>query len=207
MNSLKQALNHFKQNRQNSFLLGILATSLVVTLRYIPLFSAFLISLVALLLQDLAKQLIVHKKWPVRFQSTFARALSYMIVAVILLPTSVLLGSAVGFLESPQELFVSVPFSLSLIILGVYFYLILSHALRFHFEQNENLAKSIDFIGVASFKNLNMYVPLSLYLAVLILIGGMTKGAGLIVALPFLFYVNHFSYKELEKRGVIVPVP
>lgn len=206
MNSFKQALNQLNNSWKNSLLLGVLATFFVFLVRYIPWGSAFVMSFGILIFQEVARNLVVTTSW--RHHSPFLRKewIPYLITSLILLPTSVLMGSALGILESPQTLLATAPMSLGLLILAVYFYLVLSHALRLHSEKNESLAKAIDIVGLASLRHFRLYFTLSFYFGLLILISGMTKGVGLLVTLPLLFYANHFAYVEMNQRGFTAPV-
>lgn len=206
MNSFKQALNQLNSSWKNSLILGALATFFIFLVRYIPWGSAFVMSFGILIFQEVARNLVVTASWRPHSQFLRKEWIPYLITSLILLPTSVLLGSALGILESPQTLLATAPMSLGLLILAVYFYLVLSQALRLHSERNESLAKTIDIVGLASLKNFRLYFALSFYFGLLILISGMTKGVGLLVTLPLLFYANHFAYVEMNQRGFTAPV-
>ncbi|MBV2168109.1 MAG: hypothetical protein KUL82_05310 [Bdellovibrio sp.] len=206
MNSFKQALNQLNSSWKNSLILGALATFFIFLIRYIPWGSAFVMSFGILIFQEVARNLVVTSSWRPHSQFLRKEWIPYLITSLILLPTSVLLGSALGILESPQTLLATAPMSLGLLILAVYFYLVLSQALRLHSERNESLAKAIDIVGLASLKNFRLYFTLSFYFGLLILISGMTKGVGLLVTLPLLFYANHFAYVEMNQRGFTAPV-
>lgn len=201
MNSFKQALFQFKNTWKNSLLLGATSASFVIVVHNLPYLSAFLISFGVLIFQTIAQNLIEGKTKAHDLLFLVKGIISYLIISLMLLPTSVLLGSAIGILQSPQDLFTSIPLSLGLIILGLYFYFLFSHSLRYHLEKKENLGKAIDIIGLASLKNFRLYLSLSVYFSILILISGITKGAGLIATLPILFYTNCFSYLEIQKKS------
>lgn len=200
MNSFKQALNQLKSTWKNSFLLGATATVFVIAVHNLPLISAFTISIGVLAFQTVAQTIIEGKVKLQNFSFLRKDLFSYIIASLILLPTSILIGSAIGILQSPQDFFTTIPLSLGLLILGLYFYFLFSHSLRYHLQTKVSLAKSIDAIGLVSIKKIRLYLSLSVYFSVLIAISGMTKGAGLIVTLPLLFYANHFSYLEIQKN-------
>ncbi|WP_374029530.1 hypothetical protein [Bdellovibrio bacteriovorus] len=197
MNSFKQALNHFKGTWKDSLIFGLCATLIVFLVRYIPYVSAFLISFCLLALQEIAQYKVEKNAWP---RELFHKKSlpSYLITSLILLPTSVLLGSAIGILQSPQALWMTAPLSLGLLMLAVYFYFVLSHSLRFHLETNESLGKAIDVVGLVSIKSFKNYFVLSFYFALLILLSSLIAGLGLIAVLPLLFYVGHFFYLEIK---------
>lgn len=200
MNSFKQALIQLKNAWKNSLLLGAASTMFVIAVHNLPFISAFAISFGILAFQTAAQFLIEGKTKPHDIPFTRKNLFSYLIVSLILVPTSVLLGSAIGLLQSPQDFFTTAPLSLGLLILGLYFYFLFSHSLRYHLQTRENLSKAIDIIGWASIKNFRLYLSLSVYFSLLILISGMTKGVGLIVTLPLLFYTNYFSYLEIQRK-------
>ena len=127
--------------------------------------------------------------------------LELFVIALVMLPTSVLIGSSIGLLDNPEALLVAVPTSFGLLMLALYFYFVLSQSLRLHFDKKVSIAKAIDIVGLASIRNFKFYLALSFYAALLILIAGMIKGEGLIVALPFLFYINHFAYLEMNQNS------
>ncbi|UOF00219.1 hypothetical protein [Bdellovibrio reynosensis] len=203
MNSFKQALNQFKATWKLSLAFGVLVTAFIFLVRDLPYVSAFLISLGFLIFQDVASHFITAKNFQTNFSYLKTHLPAYIITSFILLPTSVLFGSALGILQSPNNLFVTASLALGLLILGVYFYFVLSQSLRRHIETKESLAKAIDAVGLASVKQFQLYLPLSFYFGLFILIAGMTWGAGLIVALPIMFYANHFSYLESKAAGFL----
>lgn len=201
MNSFKQALFQFKSTWKNSLLLGATSAAFVIVVHNLPYVSAFLISFGILLFQTIAQNLIEGKTKSRDLPFLGKGLVSYLVIGLILLPTSVLLGSAIGILQSPQDLITTIPLSLGLIILGLFFYFLFSHSLRYHLETKESLGKAIDVIGLTSLKNFRLYLSLNVYFSMLILISGITKGAGLIAILPLLFYANCFSYLEIQKKS------
>lgn len=200
MNSFKQALILLKANPKESLLLGLVATCFVFLVRYVPYISALVISFGVLALQEFAQKWIETKTWSQDLHALKKGVLPYLIVSFVLLPTSVLLGSALGVMESPQGIFYNFLLSWGLMILAVYFYFVLSQALRFHLEGNDGLAKAIDRVGLASFRHFKNYFVLSFYFSFLILLSEMIKGVGLLVTLPLLFFTNHYLYLEMKSR-------
>lgn len=197
MNSFKQALNHFKVHWRDSLLLGLVATAFIVCLRPLPYLSAFAISVFLLLFQFVSERLIEHKNWR-DFSSLKNGVASLIIVSVVLFPTNVLVGSALGLLQSPQGFLMTLPVVWGLLILCVYFYLVLSHSLRLRLTENVGIAKAIDIVGAASLKNFQAYFRLSFYLSLMIIVSGLTWGVGFIVTLPLVFFSSHFSYLDLK---------
>ncbi len=64
----------------------------------------------------------------------------------------------------------------------------------------ESLAKTIDVVGLSSIRYYKIYLVLSVYVGLLVLASGITKGVGLLVTLPLLFYTNHFAYLEVREK-------
>lgn len=203
MNSLKQALIQLKEDWLNSLLLGCIATIFVLLVRFVPYVSAFLISLGLLFLQEVSNQYSETRKWPQNFSFLKQHLLSFVVTALILLPTSALLGSAMGLLQSPQNFLQTVPLSLGLLILALYFYLILNHALRLSMESGTSLAKSIDVAALASVKKFKDYFLVSFYLGVAVLIAGLLWGLGFIITLPFVFFATNYIYAHIKSSGVL----
>lgn len=199
MNSFKQALNLLKANLKNSFWFGFVAMLFIFLARATPGVGAIVVSLVLLIFQEMAIRLLLEKKNLRQISFESRELVSYLIISVALFPTSALFGSAVGLLESPQSFLMTVPFSILLMIAATYFYLVLSQSLRWHMESQNSIAKSIDTWGMASIKNFKDYLGVSFYAALLIFVSAMTKGVGLIAALPLIFIANHYLY--LEKRS------
>lgn len=200
MNAFKQALNHFKNNWHYGLILGSAAAFIVLFSRHIPYISSFLMSAGLLSLQQIADQKIRGEKGKTLL--TTKELTPFLVAAVVLFPTGVLLGSSMGILESPQPLHMTLPLSLGLFILSIYFYLVLSQALRLRLESKVNIAKAIDVVGLNSFKRFRLYLSLSFYLAILVMISGLTWGAGFIITLPLLFYVSYFSYLEVREQVI-----
>lgn len=198
MNSFKQALNQLKMNWSHSLLFGFVAMSFIYLARVTPWLGAYIVSLVLLLFQEMSRILLVEQRSLRKFTLEGKELVSYLIVALILLPTSALFGSAIGLLESPQSFLIKLPLSMLLFIVASYFYIILSQALRWHIESRQNLGRAIDSLGVESIKHFRKYLALSFYVGLLVLVSAMTKGVGLIVALPVIFLVNHYLYLEMK---------
>ncbi|UXR65543.1 hypothetical protein EZJ49_04665 [Bdellovibrio bacteriovorus] len=203
MNSLKQALIQLKEDWRNSLLLGCIATIFVLLVRFVPYLSAFVISMGLLFLQEISNQYSQARKWPQQFNFIKQHLLSFVVTALILLPTSALLGSAMGLLQSPQDILQTIPLSLGLLILALYFYLILNHALRLNMENDTSLAKAIDIVALASIKNFKEYFLVSFYLSVAILISGLLWGFGFIVTLPFVFFATNHIYRHIKDKGAL----
>ncbi|WP_295905631.1 hypothetical protein [uncultured Bdellovibrio sp.] len=202
MNSFKQALNHLKSHWQQSLALGAAASVLLLLTRYLPYIGAFFISLILLIFQHATEQWLAGKNW--KDISFLKKALpAFIIVSVILFPTSVLVGSSMGIIQSSQGFFVAVPTAWGLLMIAVYFYLVLSHSLRLRFEDNVGIAKAIDIAGMASLKNFKLYFILSFYLSLLLVLSGFAWNIGLLVILPLLFFSSHFSFIEMKKMGLL----
>lgn len=199
MNSFKQALIQLKNDWLNALLLGCFSAAYVIAARFVPFISAFLLSLGLILLQAYARYFLQFKSWkkPPFKKDTF---LSLFIISIVLIPTSALFGSATGILESPQTLIQSVPMALFLLILAIYFYGIFYHALQLRLDTNVSIAKAIDVAALVSFKNLKLYLVMCFYLALLFVLAGLTYGAGLVLALPLLFFANSFAYDSLKEQ-------
>ncbi|MEN0057300.1 MAG: hypothetical protein AAGB31_00570 [Bdellovibrio sp.] len=197
----KQALNQFGSQWKTSLLLGMLATLMVGTVLhltdysiFIAFFGAFAFGLGLLICQRAADKsmdptLALSSVWPPR-----QHLLSYAIIALFLVPTGAVTAIGVSFFLVPG---IPLILFLGVYTVCVYFFLILSQTLRFHLEKNQPLAKAGDTVGLLSLRKIPLYSLLSFIFAVLFLISGMTKGAGLLVTLPLLFYTNYFLYQKL----------
>lgn len=175
--------------------LGALSTLLMLASEHIPYIGAFLLSLGLLTLQQLCDQKILgshNHTWSTKKVS------SLIVSSLILFPSSVLMGSSMGILSSPQSLLYTLPLSIMLLTLSVYFYLVLAHALRLQRDREVHIGKAIDIVGIGSFRKFGFYCALSFYLGILIGISGLLWGGGFIFTLPLLFYVSHFSYNEVR---------
>ncbi|AHZ85862.1 hypothetical protein AB1A81_01040 [Bdellovibrio bacteriovorus] len=203
MNSLKQALIQLKADWKNSLFLGCTATLFVLAVRFTPYVSALLISFGLLFLQEVTNRYLTFKAWPRDLTFLKENALTFLITSLILLPTSTLLGSAIGVLESPQDFLHTIPMSWGLLILAVYFYLVLAHALRMTIENGTALAKAVDIAALASLKNFREYFIIAFYMALAVLISGILWGAGFIVTLPVIFYAAHYSFLATKERGLL----
>lgn len=200
MNSFKQALNLLKVTLKNSLMFGFVAMLFIFLARATPGVGAIVVSLVLLIFQEMAIRLIIEKKNPRQISFESKELISYLMIAVALFPTSALFGSSVGILESPQGLLMTVPLAILLMIIATYFFLVLSQSLKWHIETQTSIAKSIDIWGMASIRNFKDYLGVSFYAALLIFISAMTKGAGLIAALPLIFFANHYLYQEKRSQ-------
>ncbi|KHD88468.1 MAG: hypothetical protein OM95_08090 [Bdellovibrio sp. ArHS] len=197
MNSFKQALIHLKNHWKYGLLIGALGLMVALILRHIPYVSAFLTAFALLILQHLTDRWMEGKKWQ-NLSTLKEFLLPFVVTSLILFPTTVLIGSSLGILQSPQEYLSGAPLSLGLFMLGAFFYLVLTHALRYRMETTTGLAEALDIVGLASMKNFRVYFVLSFYLALLLLLAGVTWGLGFLVAFPMLFFSSHYSYNEMK---------
>lgn len=187
---------------RNSLLLGVIASCYIFFVRFIPYISVYVVSVGLLIIQQITNNFLTNQKWPQNFSFLKNQLAPISITALVLIPTSTLLGSAIGLLESPQSIIHTAPLSFLLLIIAIYFYLILAHSIRLNLEENISLPKAIDIAALASLKNMRVYLIMSFYLGLLILIAGLLYGVGLIVALPLLFFGTHFSYVDLKARNL-----
>ena len=201
MNPVKQALFAFKQNWKESLYLGVAATIFTFFAQVVPFIGAFLISLGLLIFQELANLRLSSEVWKKDLSHLQNDWISFIITAVILMPTGILLGSAFGVVESPQSRFESWPMALGLFILGVYFFLILSHGLILQQERHQGIARTLDVAALASIKNFKTYLAASFYIGIALVIGSLLKGVGFVIALPFLFYCDYFVFKVMKDKN------
>ena len=114
------------------------------------------------------------------------------------MPTSILVGSAFGLLQTPQELWMTLPLTSGLFFLGIYFYIILNQAIELHLNSSQTLAKSIDVVALTSFRFLKKYALASFYLGALFSLSSLANGAGFVLALPALFFVTYYLDQEIK---------
>ncbi|MFM6929885.1 MAG: hypothetical protein ACKOX6_15555 [Bdellovibrio sp.] len=200
MHPLTQALMTFKKNWKESLLLGIAATAFTFFSQIVPMIGALLISVGLLIFQELANIRLQKGRWDRDLTHLKKDWVSWIITAVILMPTGILMGSAFGLLHSPQELWRTIPLALGLFMLGAFFYFILTHGLNLQLERPDGIARTLDKSALAAVKNLRLYFPCVFYVSVLLLFSGFMRGFGFIISLPFMFYVSFYLYSELRKR-------
>lgn len=198
MNPVKQALIAFKNNWKESLYLGVAATLFIFFSQIVPFAGAFLISLGLLIFQELVNLRLQIGKWKLDLTHLRSHWVSLLITAIILMPTGILLGSAFGLLQSPQNNWQSLPTSLGLFIMGIYFYMILSHGFNLQQERGIGIAKALDIAALVSIRNFKVYLIASFYISIALMIGGLLKGAGFVLALPFLFYVDYLIFSDLK---------
>lgn len=189
----------------NTLILGASSTFLTLTSKHIPYINAFLLGLGLLALQTLANTLIITNKWPNRFSPIYRNLAAYTATSLFLLPTYILCGSAVGILQTPQDIVLTLPLASGLFMISVYFYLLISHSLRWHLEGKVSLARAIDLVAGASLRNYRLYFNVSFYFGILMVISVWTWGAGLLFTLPFLFYCDHFLFTDMKQNKLIEP--
>ena len=191
----------YKENWKESLLLGITATCFTFFSQIVPMIGALLISVGLLIFQEMANMRLQKGRWERDLTHLKNDWVSWIITAVVLMPTGILMGSAFGLLHSPQELWRTIPMALGLFMLGVFFYFILTHGLNLQLEHSEGIAKTLDKSALASVRNLRLYFPCVFYVSVLLIISAFMRGFGFIVALPFMFYVCFYLYAEMKKKN------
>lgn len=201
MNPVKQALIAFKTNWKESLYLGAAATVFIFFSQIVPFVGALLISLGLLIFQELTNLRLQSGKWKLDLTHFRNDWMSLIITAIVLMPTGILLGSAFGLLQSPQDHWRSLPMSLGLFILGIYFYFILSHGFNLQQNQHSGIAKALDNAALTSIKNFKVYLSASFYVSIALMIGGLLRGAGFVLALPFLFYVGYYVFADLKNSS------
>ncbi|WP_413586022.1 hypothetical protein [Bdellovibrio sp. HCB274] len=200
MHSVKQALIMFRQNWKDSLILGVLATLFTFFSQVVPVIGALLIAVGLLIFQELANLRLQKGRWERDFTHLQKEWVAWLITAVILMPTGILMGSAFGIIHSPQPLVQSLPAGFGLMSLGVFFYFILSHGLNLQLETHQGIAKALDRAALSSVKNLGSYLVATLTVALALVIATYLRGYGLILALPLMFFTCFYLYIELKNK-------
>ena len=198
MNPIKQALILFKNNWKESLWLGAAATVYTYFAQLLPMIGALLISIGLLIFQELVNNRLRNGKWSTDLNYLRSHVVCFVIIAVILMPTGILLGSAFGLLEGPHGDWQNFPLSLSLFMLGIYFYFILMHAFSLELETQKGVAKTIDAAALTSIKQYKLFVPASFVLSLIFMAAGLLRGAGFVIALPLLFFTSAYLYQDVR---------
>lgn len=200
MNPVKQALIAFKTSWKESLYLGATATIFTFFSQSVPYAGALLIALGLLIFQEIVNVSLENHQWQMNLSHLKDHLSSLLITSFILMPTGILLGSAFGLLESPQSRWQSLPMSMGLFMLGIYFYLILSHGFRLQQLKHQNIAKSLDIAALSSLKHLKLYLTASFYISIALLTGSLLHGVGFVLSLPFLFYSDYFVFNSVQAQ-------
>ncbi|QDK43843.1 hypothetical protein DOM22_01030 [Bdellovibrio sp. ZAP7] len=201
MHSVKQALIMFRQNWKDSLILGVLATLFTFFSQIVPTIGALLIAVGLLIFQELANLRLQKGRWERDFTHLQKDWVSWLITAVILMPTGILMGSAFGVIHSPQPLIQSLPAGFGLMAMGVFFYFILSHGLNLQLETHMGIAKAMDRTVIAAIKNLGPFLAATVAISVALVIATYLRGLGLILALPFMFFTCFYLYIEMKNKN------
>ncbi|WP_413559409.1 hypothetical protein [Bdellovibrio sp. HCB209] len=200
MHSVKQAFIMLRQIWKDSLLLGVLATSFTFFSQIVPTIGALLIAVGLLIFQELANLRLQKGRWDRDFTHLQKEWVAWLVTAVILMPTGILMGSAFAVIHSPQPMWQSVPAGFGLMVLGVLFYFILSHGLNLQLETHQSIAKSLDKAALAAMKNLGSYIPATIVISIALVIATFMRGFGLILVLPFMFYTCFYLYIEMKNK-------
>lgn len=200
MNSFKQALTYFIHHFKSSLKLGVISTLIFYFSRFIPYCGALILGLGFLIMRDQGSHQIQKQNWDRDLNHLHHHFFSYLATSLILLPTFVLLGSALGLLESPQNLLMSFPYSVGLLTISVYFYFVLSHSLQFHLITKTSLPKAIDKIGLRSLKNASHYLSASAMMGIILALSNLSWGGGFLFSLPMMFFTDFFIYESLNRQ-------
>jgi hypothetical protein len=196
MNLFKQALNQYRTHWQESLLIGLFSFVCILAAPSIPLIGPFFLSLVILSFQLVIWFRLSNKRWPIK-SDLFPRSLIPLLVcSLVMTPTSILIGSAHGLLQSPQNILTSWPMSVGLLFIAIYFYFLIAHALLITRATELGIAKALDQAALDTLRNFRVFAPQCLIFAVIFLISQATWGAGWILSLPLLYYVGSFSLKK-----------
>ncbi|WP_413583175.1 hypothetical protein [Bdellovibrio sp. HCB288] len=201
MQSVKQALIMFRTNWKDSLILGVLATLFTFFSQIVPVIGALLISVGLLIFQELANLRLQKGRWERDFTHLQKEWVSWLVTAVILMPTGILMGSAFGIIHSPQPVAQALPAGFGLMSLGVFFYFILTHGLNLQLETHQGIAKSLDRSALSSVRNLGPYVAATLVIAAALVIATYLRGYGLILALPLMFFTCFYLYMQMKKKN------
>lgn len=198
MQSLRQALNQFRQHWKDSVILGLVALLLTLVSHWIPLLGGWVLSLGLLLLEFAAWFWLQDGVWPSpkKFWAQI-QVMPLLVSSLIVLPTSMLIGSASGLLQNIGEYGINLLLSLFLFFIGVGFFLILSHALGLTLLQKENLLKAFDKSTLAFVRNFRLYAMICFYVGAASMIAALCRGPLFVVVLPVLFYASFYSFKTV----------
>lgn len=197
MHLFKQALIQYKTQWRESLLIGLCSFLCVLAAPMIPLAGSFFLSLVLLSFQLVIWYRITHKAWPQQGELFPQMVTPLVICSLVMTPTSILIGSAHGLLDSPQNILTSWPLSIGLLFIGTYFYFLIAHALILAKSTDLGIAKSLDHAALDTVRRFKIFAPLCLIFAVLFLISQETRGAGWILTLPLLFFTCSFAVEKI----------
>ena len=196
MQELKQALNLAKNKWQVSIAIGIAATLFIFLVRFIPIISAYLMSVGLLITQAQIDEWLEGKSFK-DFSTLRKKIFSIMLTALVLMPTVILLGSSGGLLQRTDHLLPSLTPAYFLAFICLFFYVAVARSLWIERKENISIARALDRSFNESFRGMRKKLPLLLTLALAIVVAELLWGLGLIVVLPVCFYAVNFSYRTM----------
>jgi len=116
---------------------------------------------------------------------------------LVLIPTSILIGSASGLLQNIGDYGLNILLSFLFFFVGIGFFFILTHALAFNIFKNENLPKAFDKTSMVFIKNIRMFSVLCFYLGGAALISVLSRGLIFVIVMPILYYSSFYSFKAV----------
>lgn len=199
MNPIKQALILLIQIWKQNLILGVVTSTLFFLSGYMGSYSILFVAPFLLLIQQSYNQALDSKSSFINLAFLKNNMLSIIIVALAFSPTGILLGSAFGLLESPDDRIANILAAEWLLLICCLIYLIVNHGLALHFKGRMGLARSLDVAVQTGYKKIISYIISSFYMSISLLITGLLNGYGILIALPFIFLVCYFHFMEISK--------
>ncbi len=199
MKSIAQAWNTLLQRKLTFFCLGAFGFILLLTSFSLPL-SAFFLALSLTVLQQTTWAL--YRRIDIKcFLFQIKMSWSWIMTLVILLiPASILMGSAVGILQSPYIFMIAGSLATLLITLALFFTFVFSQIL-FISSDRQNLGRLIDILFLSALKNWIEILGFCLLSALLVVLSIKAWGLGLIVAIPLLSLSNIIYFERFTDCG------
>lgn len=122
---------------------------------------------------------------------------SLLLLAMLSIPTNIIMGSVVGLIQGSDNISLSLPMVVVFAIFSALSYIVIGHVVGFIVLQEMHFEKSLN-AALAGFKKnrMNIFI-LSCLSAVLLMLSALPLGLGLIVVLPIQIYLNGFSFLDL----------
>jgi hypothetical protein len=199
MNPIKQALIFLIQIWKKNLIVGVITSTLIFVSGYLGSYSILFVAPLLLFIQQSYNRVLESQDSLVKIAFIKRNLISIIIVGLAFSPTGILLGSAFGLLESPEDRFSNVLRAEWLLLVCCLIYLVVNHGLTLHFHGKTGLARSLDIAIQSGFKKIVSYVISSFYMSISLLIAGFFYGYGMMVSLPFVFLVCYFHYIEMSK--------
>lgn len=200
MNWIKQSFVFMRNNLSDALILSCLMLFCLYVCSLMGFLGVIVASLAIVILLSAFFQYISVPNNAIKNVKLFKNKKDLLLVALLLAPTNIMLGTLVGVLQGMPSFLLSITMIIIFSFICSIAYIVIMHSICYLVLKDKNFSESLTLAS----KNIGNHKKDFAYLAMVIstscILGFMTYGLLLVIAIPLIFIAGFFSFHDTEKK-------